>query len=213
MEESKVFGIISEGPTDQIVIENILYGWTGDKDLLVTPLQPKERETGNWDKVFKYCKSVDFKQAFSSIDIVIIQIDTDFMLRGEVPEEYKIDMKDLNTAEVVTAFCDKFVELIGEEFYEVYQEQIIFAISVHEIECWFLPIYYSNKPKTANKTENCIDTLNRALPQQEGFYIKDKNEEYYEVISKYFRKKKAIKTYAEKNESLSIFIQELETKV
>lgn len=61
MEESKIFGIISEGPTDQIVIENILYGWTADNDLLVTPLQPKEGESGNWDKVFKYCKSVDFK--------------------------------------------------------------------------------------------------------------------------------------------------------
>lgn len=47
MEESKIFGIISEGPTDQIVIENILYGWTADNDLLVTPLQPKEGESGN----------------------------------------------------------------------------------------------------------------------------------------------------------------------
>ncbi len=213
MEESKIFGIISEGPTDQIVIENILYGWTADNDLLVTPLQPKEGESGNWDKVFKYCKSVDFKQAFSSIDIVIIQVDTDFMLKAEVPTEYKIDINGLSTAEIVTAFCEKFIELIGEDFYIEYEQQIIFAISVHEIECWFLPIYYANQPKTANKTDNCIDTLNRVLPQKEGFYINDKKEEYYEVISKYFRKKKAIKVYAKKNESLSFFVKELERKI
>ena len=55
------FGIISEGPTDQLVLENILFGFFEDKNLPVTPLQPKPGESGNWDKVFKYCASKDLE--------------------------------------------------------------------------------------------------------------------------------------------------------
>lgn len=55
------FAIISEGATDQGVIKNILAGFTGDKNLQQNALQPKEGEPGNWDKVFKYCASDEFK--------------------------------------------------------------------------------------------------------------------------------------------------------
>lgn len=36
MWSEKTLGIISEGVTDQVVLENILYGWTGDKNLSIT---------------------------------------------------------------------------------------------------------------------------------------------------------------------------------
>jgi len=65
----KTFAIISEGVTDQVVLEHILWGWTGDKNLAITRLQPQKNEAGGWDKVFKYCKSDDFQK--TSFDFLI----------------------------------------------------------------------------------------------------------------------------------------------
>jgi hypothetical protein len=209
----KTFGIISEGVTDQIVLKNILIGFTGDKDLFVNPLQPKEGETGNWDKVFKYCQSNDFKGALGFYDFVIIQIDTDFMHRGEVPENYQLNLKDLNEEQIVEAFKQKLIELIGQDFYNEYQNQIIFAIAVNEIECWFLPVYFPTKSAKYSKTINCIDTLNEVLPKTEGFYINNKAPEYYRKMSKHFLKKKDLKEFSSKKFSFSAFINQLETKL
>lgn len=66
------FGLISEGITDQIVIENILIGLLNDDDLLVTYLQPAFDETdinsvsshGNWHKALQYCESQYLKMQF-----------------------------------------------------------------------------------------------------------------------------------------------------
>ena len=210
MEVEKTFGIVSEGITDQVILENILYGWTGNKNIPITRLQPKEDISGNWDKVFKYCQSIDFKGAFSFCDFVIIQIDTDFMQRGEVTEQFKIDIQNLTVKQIIDAFKTKFIELIGQEFYKEYSKHIIFAISVNEIECWLLPIYFYNKKAKAAKTTNCINTLNTVLKQQEGFYIDAKKMEYYEKIAKHLRKKKNIEKFAPKNPSFEIFINNIE---
>lgn len=204
------FGIVSEGVTDQIILERILAGYLGNSDLLVTRLQPKEDEAGNWDKVFKYCESDDFKAAFQFLDVLIIQIDTDFMLTGEVPEKYQLNILNLPVEEIIQAFRAKFIELIGESFYQVYQDQIIFAISVHEIECWLLPMYFTNQKKKASKFQNCLDTLNTVLPQREGFYIQEKRPRYYEKMAKHFRKKKQILHAAAQNASLKTFVDDIE---
>ena len=213
MDFDKEFSIISEGVTDQVVLENILFGWTGNKNLSVTRLQPKQDEPGNWDKVFKYCQSEDFKGAFAFTDFLIIQIDTDFMGGGTVPEEYFINVKDLSVEDKIIAFRSKFIELIGKGFYNEYKTQIIFAISVEEIECWFLPIYFPTKKTKAAKIVNCIGTLNPELQKKEGFTISSKDYAYYEKIAKHFRKKKDIQKYAPLNESFSIFIRELNEKI
>ena len=209
----KSFGIISEGVTDQITLENILFGFLGNKNLPITRLQPKEDEPGNWDKVFKYCESPEFKSAFAYLDYLIIQIDTDFMERGEVPSRFKIEVKDCSVEEIIMAFREKLIELIGIKFYKNYEEQIIFAISVSEIECWFLPIFFENQKKKAGKTKNCIGTLNTVLPQQVGFFIDDKKTEYYEALAKPFRKKKQLLKFSKQNPSFQSFIVELKNKV
>ncbi len=69
----KEFGIVTEGITDQVVLENILYGFFKDKDLPVDPLSPlrdatdrnKAATSSNWIEVFEYCKSSRFKEASS----------------------------------------------------------------------------------------------------------------------------------------------------
>ncbi len=205
------FGLICEGETDQTLIKNIIVGWTGNRNLLFPPLQPIEGEAGGWTKVFKYCESGDFKAALKANDFIIIQIDTDFMSGDSVGKEYKIDLKDLNVKETVKAFREKIVELIGAEFYEEYSERIIFAIAVNEIECWLLPVYFSDKK--AKKYVNCIDTLNQVLPQKEGFYIDAKENDYYEKLARNFRKKKDIEKYAKRQESFDLFLKNLQFAV
>ena len=61
------FGLITEGLTDQIVIENILAGYFNSPDIDVKPLQPErdkdnenKSEAGGWTLVFDYCQSKDF---------------------------------------------------------------------------------------------------------------------------------------------------------
>lgn len=204
-------GIIAEGFTDHISMKNILIGYLENKDLLINTLQPKPNETGNWDKVFKYCNSLEFKQALAFNKLVIIQIDSDVFRRGEMPEHLKIDTNGLDLEQLVEKIKAKLIESIGLEFYDKYSQQIVFAIAVDEIECWFLPIYFTDKK--GSKSTNCINTLNQILPDKEGFYIDDKKEHYYTTITKKLKKKKDLLNVAEKNASFKIFINELNAKV
>ena len=56
------FGLVAEGVTDHVVLENILIGYFNDPDLVVRPLQPLRDATdtlsesfGGWYNVFEYC--------------------------------------------------------------------------------------------------------------------------------------------------------------
>ncbi len=210
------FSIISEGSTDQIVLESILFGFYEDKNLPVDPLQPKPGEAGNWDKVFKYCASEDFRGALTnpfSEAFVIVQIDTDFMRRQEVPDEYRFDPTHLSPEEIAEQMRQKLTAAIGLTFYAQYSHRIIFAIAVDSIECWFLPIYFPNQPKKAAKTTNCLQTLNPALQSAEGFSIHAKEEKYYRIISKRFQKKRDLDVFSQKNPSFRWFLAELGDKV
>ncbi len=100
---------------------------------------------------------------------------------------------------------------MGEAFYEAHQSQIIFAIAVHSIECWLLPLYYDNK--TTAKTKNCLDTLNQQLKKADGFSItSQKNPRYYETISKKYCRHKTLMRLYKANPSLRIFIQTIEAR-
>lgn len=219
-----VFGLITEGITDQIVIEALLVGFYNNKDIRVEALQPiidetdedTMKETGNWHKVFEYCQSEDFKDALRQEGQMypIIQIDTD-VLTGDIDKKYQVSKKDndgkeLSTEEYIEKVKNKFIELIGKELYEKYQDKIIFAISVDSIECWLLPLYYQDKKKA--KTVNCLETLNQKLKATEKFFIEKKEPKYYRSIAKKYWKHKSFMKLYEENPSLKIFIEDLQNK-
>jgi hypothetical protein len=215
------FGFITEGVTDQIVIENILNGYFNTDNIDINELQPLRDETdknraenyGGWKLVFDYCKSTKFKEAFPFNDYIIIQIDTD------VSEEkhYDIPKRDksgneLTPADLIDKVKEKFRNLIGEDFFDRHKDQIIFAISVHSVECWLLPIYYTDNRKS--KIENCLGMLNHKLLKKESFTIdpKNKNADYYERVSKFYVKYKNLIKLYKNNPSLEIFIEEIQQK-
>jgi len=209
------FGIVSEGVTDQVVIKAILIGFCENKDLLVTQLQPTEeaKQKANWDQVIKYIQTEDFRQAVSDLDFVVIQIDSDIFGSVEADEKHRLELSQKTIEESVQAIKELLIKDIGEGFYSIASSRIIFAISVNEIECWFLPIYFSNIPAKAGKTTGCITALNEGLKKAKaGFYIDKKNPEHYRIMSKPFMKKSNLESYKGANPSLEIFLTDLREK-
>lgn len=212
------FALVTEGITDQIIIENILVGFFDDLDLEVNPLQPLRDETdrnrainpGNWHKVLEYCSSGEFQGAFQFNDYVIVQIDTD------VAADYGVSSRDeegseFSDQEMYERVKEKLITRIGPEFYANYSSRILFAISVQSIECWLLPLYFTDNRKS--KTVNCLNALNQGLKTKKSYFIdpKNKNPRYYEDISaEYIKHKKLMSLYAS-NPSLEAFVHELET--
>lgn len=205
------FGLVTEGVTDQEILTSILCGYYENPNLLFNELQPLRDETdrdksqAGWGNLLEYCRSEVFKNAFQTNAYVIVQIDTD------VSEEYGVSKnengEELSPERLIEKVIDRFKEIIGIDFYEKCQNRIIFAISVHSIECWLLPIYYTDNRKS--KIVNCLETLNKELAKKEGFTIDSKNLEYYEQIAKVFLKKKNLNKYYPHNPSFAIFIQKL----
>ncbi len=209
------FGLVTEGLTDQVIISNVLFGYYNNPDILISELQPIRDETdrnrsknyGGWGNLIEYCKSDIFKKAFQTIKYIIIQIDTDVCEDYDVSK--KEDGEELTPEQLVLKVKAKFIETIGDEFYHNLQHRIIFAISVHSIECWLLPIFYNDNKRS--KTVNCLDTLNQAL-KKKGFTIdkNNKNTYYYREISDVLSKKKSLDKHYQHNPSFAIFIRNLE---
>ena len=219
----KTFGIISEGITDQLVLDNILCGYFNDMDLTenIRFIQPFRDNTdkekvagyGGWFNVFEFCRSLKFLEAFEQNDYVIIQIDTD---RSE-ETNYDVNKRNKNgilhrPEELIKKIIEKFQGIFQTHFTEQYpliEQRIIYAICVNEIECWLLPIYYTDK--IAQATNNCIFRLNQKIGKELGFYIdaanKNNFEDKYHKLSKRYLKNNFLLANFKRNISLKVFIE------
>jgi hypothetical protein len=214
---ARVFGIIAEGPSDIAVIRNILIGYFSDPDLELTEIQPVKKqpsgeyEPGGWNQVLSCCASDRVRGAFQYNDAVIIQIDTDVSEEKgyDVPKR-DADGRELTPEKLVQRVEEKLSSLIGPEVMDKFADRILFAVCVHELECWLLPLYYKDNKKS--KIAGCLPTLNQALGRKEGFTINvnKKNHRYYEAISEPYRKKrKVLMDAAQHNASFKVFVDRL----
>ncbi len=207
------FRIVSEGVTDQETITRILQSFTENKDLEATRLYPHNAlEPAGKDNVIDYCRTDEFKGAFGFTDFVVVQLDTDWLQTEGTRRDWIIPQIEKKTSEEVVAVVrEKLIAEIGADFYAAHSHQIIFAIAVSEIECWFLGLYFD--AKKAAKTENCIKLLNAVAKERTGYYIGEKKPlELYRIMCKEFKKKPDLKKYSQHNESFRLFIAELEEK-
>lgn len=205
------FGLACEGATDQAVIENILCGFYNDKALrqeikafqpLFDATQQKqlEGEFGGWEILLKYLTTKRFRQDVINNHCMIIQIDTDI---SEHPN-FGVLQHNLSTQELIEKVIERLIIQIDNKkpFYEKNQEKIIFAISVHSLECWILPLFNSAKNE---KISGCFEALQRASKK-----IKvDKNYATYDKLSQPFLKHKELIKVVSKNSSFQIFIHNL----
>ena len=218
------FGLISEGPTDQIVLRNIFGGLFNNKKIPSQNLLPewdnedadslKASLRSNNNAVFDFCKTARFRGFLeNSDDFVVIQIDTDALKATEIKREYRVALNGLTIEECIETVKNKFIEHIGFTFYEEYHSRIIFAISVDALECWLLPIFFENAKAKAAKSEGCLKTLNEGISKADlGFTIHKKELSYYREISKQFQKHKDFMRWYILNPSLKIFIEDLQLK-
>ncbi|RAI97442.1 hypothetical protein LX64_05113 [Chitinophaga skermanii] len=215
------FGIIAEGPTDQTVIQNILIGVFNNEDLNtnIRFIQPAFDKTtyaansGGWTNVFEYIKSDRLIQAFEHNDYIIIQVDSD------VCDQVHFDVRktDVNGLKLsgeilIQKIIDRFHQLIleyhGEEKLVQMLPRLVFAICVQELECWLLPIYYTDKK--ASTTNNCVHRLNEKLDKH---FIDKSNKSgmthaYYKISKPYQKHKNIIAKY-QLQPSLQHFVNQL----
>ncbi|HEV8060189.1 MAG TPA: hypothetical protein VGP68_09965 [Gemmataceae bacterium] len=213
------FGVIAEGPSDQQVIENILLGYFQDEpeEPVVNPIQPPVPTSnlpappGGWTLVFRSLKQGDHQKTLQFNDYIVIQIDTD------VQEEPGFDVPkrdggvELPLEELVRRVISRLKEEMGAAFCQTDGHRILFAVAVDTIECWLLPLLYTNK-KTG-KTTGCLEAANAALRKagRKGLSAGDtKFPSAYDQCSRDYTKRKKLMELRYKNPSLELFIKQLD---
>lgn len=175
------FAIVSEGVTDHAVLKNILDGYFKGKGrspriIQTQPLNDATiagdsewRTFGTWENVFRYLKEGKHREALSFSKYLLIQIDTD---RSEHPN-FGVSRRDgsraLSPEELVDRVRDRLRQEIGEADCTQFDRRFVFAISVHAMECWLLPLWVTDVRK-ASKITGCLDAVNQALAQKMRFH-------------------------------------------
>lgn len=208
------FALITEGITDQISLETILCAYYPDQDLDIRPIQPirdatdESRQQGfsNWELVLEFCALPEFAYTCQFNDYVIVQIDTDCGEHQNFGVALTDGGRDRSVATIIAEVIALLGHKIGPAVCAQYREQIIFAVAVHSIECWFLPLY-ETLPAKQSRSKNCGEHLARAADRQSIPYRKDYAG--YKLLSKAFEPKGALAQCAALNASFKIFIDSL----
>jgi hypothetical protein len=208
------FALITEGETDQAVLRNILIGLYG-ADVDVTELQPlrdttdssriKSDSFGGWEKVFEYCQYENFEEVFEFNDYVIIQIDTDMGEHVNFGVPLTRDGIDRPVEDLVDDVRNKIIAHINQNSYQQYNNQFKFAIAVHSLECWLLPLY-AKIPHT-KKIKEC-ETRLKYEGQQIGLESTKKYPQY-DKLSRQYRKPKELEKAKQHQSSLALFLDSL----
>lgn len=212
-----LFGLACEGVTDQITIENILCGYFDNPDLDedITQLQPpfdettqqqKAGESGGWTVLLKhYLCSQRFRDDVLNTRFTVIQVDTDVSERkGFDVVQVGTDNQPLVPEVLIENVIERLVGIINAGdagFYGRYSERIIFAISVHSLECWLFAHHKKNHVEP--KIHSCFNELAAVLPKL------NKSYRCYARISQAFRNRQTIQDIAAQDPSFRVFIDSL----
>lgn len=216
------FAIIAEGYTDQLVIKNILLGFFAEgEEPGITFVQPLYDATsartapspGGFDQVIKYFETGKFRDALQLNRFLVVHIDTD------VSEQYGVaqreEGRELAPHELISRVVERFHALIGPEVLSRHGERFLFAIAVDEIECWLLPLFFSNNKK--GKLTGCREALNHELRLAGRAPLatadgKFKDPAVYSAESRPYRRRKVLLQHRDDQPSLAAFLAELERR-
>jgi hypothetical protein len=208
------FAIASEGKTDFIVLKNLLVGFFADKNLPVTRLRPRDDRPFGWGNLFRYLSSEEFAEDCSddNIDYVVIQLDSNECA------DWKEGVRHIGAdPEQVTAFVGQITTMLQSKIYailpELLHDKLIFAICVHDVECWLLPFNTDGKA-IAGKMVGCYNALEQ-IARKKGFSLNQKNYQegkHYDVLSKSMKDGKVLMAQSAGNPSLGLFVQSLQLK-
>jgi len=164
---------------------------------------------GGWEYVKKDCIERTKLDKFFMIAVnqsIIIQVDTLEINQTQSLIQKPQKQNNPNYAQELKEYAQTLrqsvIEIINGWLQNHYQEKLLYAICVEEMESWILTIYTKK------------DTLNAANPKETLKYVlKGKlsvgDKHCYKEISKQFRKKKKLLVYSKLNYSLQAFIESL----
>lgn len=207
------FALITEGITDQVVLDSILGGYYND-DLDIQVIQPardatdeaRQGDFGGFEKVLEYCSLPAFVDIFSYNEFLIIQLDTDIGQHTKIGISFAKDGVEKKTEELILEFRKLIISKITADIYERFSARILFAIAIHSIECWLLPLHAKSKD-VARKIVQCEEALKRVVERNNLKFAKDYHG--YQSLSKGFSKRKVLDECGLLNESLAIFLKSL----
>ncbi|MGF6204397.1 hypothetical protein [Pseudomonas frederiksbergensis] len=210
------FALISEGITDQVVIEAVLHafykGTESEDDFAVTHLQPTRDATdvsrqevddfGGWQQVLEHCSIAEHMyEAVALNDYVIIHIDTDICRNDDIAIDPSQEL-----AALISEIENLIFSKIDAALLKDYRDKIIFAIAVHSTECWVIP-FYSNVMTERTKINSCESKLIEILARDGKVFKKDYR--CFMGLSKAIRKKKLLLDAATCSPSLNRFLDSL----
>ena len=90
---------------------------------------------------------------------------------------------------------------------------MIFAVCVHSLECWLLPLFYTDNKR--KKITGCIDAMNVALKRANAEplsnSIGEKSVRAFEFAARGYEKRKTLRQACTHSASLRIFVEALDT--
>ncbi|MFK7949256.1 MAG: hypothetical protein AB8G11_16815 [Saprospiraceae bacterium] len=223
-----VIGIIAEGTEDQAVIKNILKGIAKSLNIEidVRPIRPNLKKDeddlqnntqtiGTFQGVKNACEGIDgerenFDKFFFLEDsaFMVIQLDT-----AEIDNhnfDFSRPNKD-NNPNYSIELRNQVIELINGWLENNYENQLLYAIAIEEIEAWCLTIY--NKKDTslsANPKNQLQRILNKRNIKIDGNNIASSFEK---KVTKDFKNPKKLKQFTAYNQSLADFVNETIDKI
>ena len=210
------FATVAEGKCDHPVLENIIIGLCKKHGIEVgniNPTQPEIDKTGRqlgfggWGQVFRWLREKRYDEAFQYNDFVIIHLDTDACEEVDFDIQKYSDGVEKNPLELVNAVIEKLKGLIGNEDLAIYQGRFHFAISVHNIECWLLPLW-------GKKTEYCLIhscklRVDKGLSREKQPGLNKEDIRTYDNASSKLRKHSSLFDTAKSQDSLQHFLDSI----
>ena len=166
--------------------------------------------------VLKFLELGKHREALQFNDYLVLHLDTDVSEDFGVP--HREEGRELSVTELVTRVIGKLEGVIGTEFCAEHEDRLIFAIAVHSIECWLLPLFYTDSH--ARKVTGCMNAVNEARKKRNqrplstsGRRGESKDPQSYRDASREYTKRKRLMALRDKNPSLALFVRQLDKAV
>jgi hypothetical protein len=157
------FALITEGISEYTVIQHLISRYFIDEEPIINQIQPKLEKSkqfaeGGWNEVLKYCERVELSQILVENDYAVIQIDTDQSQQAP----FSVAHAELGHEKTPDRLLADVIARLEKNMPEnVDKSKVIFAICIHTIECWLLPLVCTGNKK--EKIKGCLPALNREL--------------------------------------------------
>lgn len=212
--------LATEGKSEHWVIKHLVQTYFKGIEIFFRQVQPQifddtQESVGGWLEILKFCqRTEDIKSALIESDYLIIQIDTD------QSQDLNFDVSHTKHGSVLKTNEELFEDIVAKirgiihaDIETEYRQKIIFAVCIHTIECWLLPIFYFDNHKTA--TRNCLSTINKELKRRNEGLIppkknKQKRQSAFIGILSHWRRKQEIISSSQHNFGFKKFIESLQ---